>query len=103
MHALRPALLLPLLLPAALLPGCRNACQQLCLEMRDFAMDECGYEFSDAEVDTCIAEHKGSLLEKGEAGVCRDGRGQIDEEWDCDEVAAYFDEPGDTGPTDSGG
>ena len=100
------AAVLPLLLlPAALLAGCNNTCQQLCVEMRDFALDECGYEFSEAEVDTCISEHAGSMLDKGEAGVCRDGRGKIAEEWDCEEVAAYFDDGqgGDTGADDSGG
>lgn len=91
-----------LLLP--LLGGCKNPCQDLCQEIADFSKRECGLEFPEAELDQCIADHASSNLAEGEAKTCRDGKGAVDEEWDCDEIAAYFaDSTGGTGGTDGGG
>lgn len=91
------------LLPATLLgAGCRNSCQDLCVEIADFAADQCGLEFPDAQLDQCIADHKSSTLEKGEAGTCRDGVGNVADEWDCEEIQAYFDAAGGDGG-DTGG
>lgn len=93
-----------LLLLPALATGCRNACQDLCVEIADYASTECGLEFPDAQIDQCIADHKGSALEKGEAGTCRNGLGDVADEWDCEEIQAYFDEAGgDAGGSDTGG
>lgn len=92
MRALAPLLLIPLLAS-----GCRNPCQQLCVEIADYAADECGLEFPDAQLDQCIANHGSGTLEKGEAGTCRDGLGDVADEWDCGEVEAYFDATGSGG------
>ncbi|RME20327.1 MAG: hypothetical protein D6798_20740 [Deltaproteobacteria bacterium] len=83
---------LVLLAISAAMTSCRNPCQQLCVEIRDYAASECGLQFSDAELDQCIADHKGGALEKGERATCREGLGEVDREWDCDELEAYFSE-----------
>lgn len=80
-------------------PGCTNACQSLCKEIAEFARTECGLTFEDAEVDQCIADHASSQLAEGEAATCRDGKGQVASEWDCEEIAAYFEEAGGTEET----
>lgn len=90
-----------LLLP--LLGGCNNPCQALCVEIADFAKSECGLEFPDAQLDQCIADHASANLAEGEPKVCRDGRGDVETEWDCDEIEAYFDNVGATGGTGDGG
>lgn len=84
--------LIPVLAVASLAPGCRNACQDLCVEIADFARTECGLTFPDDQLDQCIEDHKGGALGEGEAAVCRDGRGRVASEWDCEEIAAYFDD-----------
>lgn len=84
---------------AAMGPGCTNACQSLCKEIADFAKTECGLTFDEGEIDTCIADHASSELDEGEAAVCRDGKGRVAEEWDCEELAAYFEDAGTDGGT----
>ena len=74
------------------LTACRNPCQQLCVEIRDYAARECGLQFSDAEFDQCIADHRGGSLEKEQRSTCREGLGDVAKEWDCNEVEAYFSE-----------
>ena len=79
--------------------GCKNSCQQLCSDIQDYAK-ECGYDFSQDMLKQCYQDHKGSELEKGEAGSCRDIAPNIRDEWTCDDFADYFDAPpasGDTG------
>ena len=72
-------------------------------EIADFAKSECGLEFSEAEMDQCIDDNARGNLGEGELGQCRDGRGDVAEEWDCDEVYIYFqDDLGGTGGTDTG-
>ena len=98
MHHLRHRLLVV----AALLPlwtalGCNNPCQALCQEIADFSKRECGLEFPQAEVDQCVADHASGNLAEGEKAVCRDGRGNVEEEWDCEEIAIYFQEATGTG------
>lgn len=94
----RSLLFAPLIAGLLLLgPGCTNACQSLCKEIADFARTECGLTFDESEVDECIADHAGSQLAEGEAATCRDGKGQVADEWDCEEIAAYFEEAGGTG------
>ncbi len=84
-------------LASVTLTSCRNSCQQLCVEISDYAASECGLQFSDAELDQCIADHKGGSLEKGQRGTCREGLGDVDKEWDCNELEAYFSELIDDG------
>lgn len=100
MHPLPRVLALGLLLP--LLGGCQNPCQSLCQEIADFSKRECGLQFPEAELDQCVADHASSNLAEGEAKTCREGKGKVDEEWDCDEIAAYFD-AGTGGGTGDGG
>lgn len=91
--------LLPLLALPLLLAGCRNSCQQLCVEIRDFARSECDLEFPDAEFDACIDAYAG--VDKLQKQQCSDGVGQVSEEWDCDQVEIYFE--GEVGGDGGGG
>ncbi|MCK6505707.1 hypothetical protein L6R53_20325 [Myxococcota bacterium] len=101
MHPLPRLLAMGLLLP--LLSGCQNPCQSLCQEIADFAKRECGLDFPEAELDQCIADHASANLADGEAKTCRDGKGQVDEEWDCQEIALYFEDGTGGGTGDGGG
>lgn len=91
---LRVGTRLALTLGLGLLPlagtACRNPCQTLCVEIYDFAREECDLNFTEAELDQCIANHRGGELDQGEKGTCRDGTGNVADEWDCDELEVYF-------------
>ena len=95
---MRALLLLPLL------AGCRNACQRLCVEMRDYASEECGLEFTDEQFDACIDENsRGGIRDYLEGrgidrrpgqqlAICREWTPALREEWDCDDLEPYFDD-----------
>ena len=72
--------------------GClRNACQQLCNDMQDYAKS-CGYEWSREQVDQCHKEQRrGNLPGDQTVGDCRDAAPNLEDEWTCEEFADYFD------------
>lgn len=75
-------------LPA--LGGCRNACQDLCVRLADYATEDCGFTVSDAELSTCIdAEAEASADERR---VCRDfgSATTIRDEWTCEDLGVYW-------------
>lgn len=82
---------LPVLALAALtlaaLGGCRNACQDICVRMADYA-EECGFSVPDAELEACLDEQAGA----DDRAVCRDyGSAQaIRDEWTCAEMGEYW-------------
>jgi len=41
----------------ALLTGCQNTCQQLCLDMADYAESDCDQTFKDTEMDSCLEKY----------------------------------------------
>ena len=82
------------LLFAVLITGCKNSCQQLCAEIRDYASAECNLQFTKDELKTCYQDHAGSGLEKGDQKTCRESLSLVDEEWECDDIADYFDNGG---------
>lgn len=76
----------------AQLAGCQNACQSLCGQMADYA-EECGYgPISAEEIDACVEGQKGSELEKGDRGVCREFNDPliIRSQWQCEDLLDYF-------------
>jgi hypothetical protein len=70
--------------------GCRNACQDVCRNMADFAAEDCGIQVSDADLDACYARQKSP--EREDAKACRDF-GDVDSirnQWSCEELSGYF-------------
>jgi hypothetical protein len=82
--------------------GCHNACQDVCHTMANYAENECGYTISDGDLDACFDRMAGKNLEDGARKACRQfgSKSDIDENFGCDELADYFDAPGDA-TTDS--
>ena len=78
--------------------GClKNACQQLCKDMQNYA-ETCGYDFSPEDLDTCYKEQRrGNLPEDQTVGDCKDAAPELEKEWTCDEFADYFDNPPEVG------
>lgn len=81
---------------ALLLPGCNNACQDICLEMARFAERNCGITVPDDEVDACIEAQAGEAS-KDDRQACREfgNQSSIEEEWGCEELESYFSGPQD--------
>jgi hypothetical protein len=74
------------------LTGCQNACQQLCDRMADYAA-ECGLPaVSDADIDACVQGQRGSVLEDGDRGVCREFNDPviIRSQWQCEDLYDYW-------------
>ena len=82
-----------MILALLLATGClRNACQQLCNDMRDYAKDECGLEWSKEQLQDCYKEQRrGNLPENETVGDCREAAPHLEEEWTCEEFEDYFD------------
>ena len=76
---------------AATATGCHNACQQICNDMAKVAED-CGFEVTAADKAECYDAQAGDLS-KNDRATCREfgGKETVAEEWDCDELAPYFD------------
>lgn len=79
-----------LLLALPLLVGCKNSCQQLCVDIAEYALNECGLQFTDEEMDTCIADHAGSETEREDQQACAEAAPHLEEEWDCETLKEYF-------------
>jgi hypothetical protein len=82
-----------LLLLATVLPGCRNACQDLCTELADYAQTACGYTWTDTQISQCIDDQ--ASLTSDEIAACRDNS-NVASIWGCDEIADYFNTGGHT-------
>lgn len=74
------------ILLAALLGGCNNPCQQLCLEIADYA-SECGYTVSAEDLSECRATYAASE----QTDACTESLdADVREWWTCDDVAENF-------------
>lgn len=75
---------------SAALSGCRNACQEICPRMADYARD-CGFEVSQEEVSACVAAQAGAASREDRA-VCRDAgdRATLRAEWTCEDLSDYW-------------
>ena len=79
-----------LIIPLLLLGGClRNACQDLCYELSDYA-EECGFEFSKEELRTCVSDHGRGDLERETIQTCAANASAVRDEWTCDDMEDYF-------------
>ena len=71
--------------------ACSNPCQSICSDMADYAKD-CGFTVTDGELDACMDDFKSSQLPDGQKDVCREYGDSLREEWNCQDVGAYFGE-----------
>lgn len=78
-----------LLVALVLVTGCRNPCQQVCVELRDYA-EECGFVVADTEFTSCLEAQK--KPEDADKEFCRDygDSTTIREEWGCEDLADYW-------------
>ena len=101
---MRPLLLLAALSIGAV--GCQNSCQKLCADMAKFAED-CGFDdWEKEDIAQCRDDFAGKNLDnpKNERDYCSTVGDALDEEWECDDLAVYFDNPaaGAGGGSDTG-
>ncbi len=85
-----------------LFSGCDNSCQQICDRMARYA-EECDIPVDREDIKACKDAQAGAAS-RGDRAICREynSGNVIREEWDCDDVRAYFNEPG-SGAPDGGG
>lgn len=79
-----------LLVALPLMAGCKNSCQQLCVDIADYALESCNLQFSDEEMDACIADYSRSELDRSDLQSCEEAAPSLEEEWDCDTLKDYF-------------
>ena len=96
-HAV-PVLLL--LLGSALASGCNNACQALCGEMYDYAV-ECGFDVSKDELKACRQSQSNANTPRSERAQCRANYDDLRAEWSCDDLGDYWDDQGGQQPQDT--
>lgn len=106
-----------MLLALLTLTGCRNACQEVCVELDTFAKDNCGLEFSDEDFSTCISDHNRRGIRRylkdkyGENAptvgerlqTCSDVLLTLEEDTTCADIELYFYGTESTSSTDTGG
>jgi hypothetical protein len=93
-----------LVLPALLVTACRNECQDLCVQMSEYASEECGQTWSDDDVESCLAKYKEA--DDATLSACAEVAPRLREEWTCEDLEPYFDDSDDgtdTGGGESGG
>ena len=83
------------------LAGCKNECQQMCVDMAKYAKKECGLEFPKDQLKTCLQDYGGRNTTTAQRDYCSTVRPALQEEWACEDLEAYFDESG-AGAGDSG-
>jgi len=73
---------------ALLLAGCQNECQQICLDMADYAESDCDKTFSEDQIDECLK----SFADPTEKQLdnCATYGSRISEEWSCEDIGDYF-------------
>jgi len=102
MQGLRKPLLTLLLPPLIAIAGCKAPCQSLCDEMATFA-EECGFSYSDEELNTCYEENARRVTSAESQDACRDYTDDLRVEWTCDDLSIYFDGGGGGGGDNTGG
>ncbi len=85
------ALIAALFLGSAFGSGCNNACQALCGEMYDYAL-ECGYDVTKDELKACRQAQSNNQTPRSERALCRDHYDDMRAEWSCDDLADYWDD-----------
>ena len=83
-----------------MLMGCRNPCQKLCLDIRDYAQDECGITVPEDQVKACLKEQR--QVEREQAESCMIAAPSLQEEWECDDIEVYFNAQSSTSGSDTG-
>lgn len=82
-------LVVPALLAlAALLSGCGNSCQSLCVTMAEYSR-ECGNTVSESEIEVCINSF--ASVEPEERQACQDfgTPDLVRREWTCEDINLF--------------
>ena len=61
----------------------------ICMDMASYAED-CGYTVADGEIDECMDAFKNNKLPEGQKDVCKEFGGDLEDEWNCQDVGDYF-------------
>ena len=78
-----------LLLIIGVSTACSNDCQQLCVDIRDFA-EKCDEPFTNEDFSECMRAQGQKNGEERQA--CRQARETpLSEEWTCEDIEVYFD------------
>lgn len=105
-----------MLLALLTLTGCRNACQEVCVELDTIAQDKCGLEFSDEQFNTCMSDHnrrgirrylkdkygEGAPSVSDRLATCDEVLLTLEEDTTCQDVELYFTDGTPSG-SDTGG
>lgn len=86
------AVLVAILAAPLLLVGCDNSCQQVCDRMARVA-EECDLPVSNDDIAACKDAQAGKAS-RDDRATCREynSRNVIEEEWDCNDLRAYWNE-----------
>ena len=68
--------------------GCRNPCQQLCLEIQSYAEEDCGMTIEEEQIQECV--DKQNDAEKAQQESCSNALPALRDEWECEELDLYF-------------
>ena len=102
MRPAAPFALSLVLATGALGPGCHNACQDLCKEMYDYAL-ECDLPVTQDELKACYKEQSSPNTPRSERQLCRQNFDNLRDEWTCEDLSAYWDGEGGEQPEDTAG
>jgi len=95
-----PVTIAVFLLGAASASGCNNACQALCGEMYDYAL-ECDFDVSKDELKACRQSQSNANTPRTRRQQCRDNYDNLRVEWSCDDLGDYWDGQGGQQPQDT--
>ena len=72
------------------LAGCNNACQQICVELANYAQDDCGLTVTQDQITEC--QESQADLPEGRNEQCLEVADPeyIREWWTCDDLAQNF-------------
>jgi hypothetical protein len=72
-----------------LLGGCRNDCEQLCVDMAAHAEEDCNKTFPDKQLQSC--KDKYADASDQQLDTCKNLAPKLQDEWGCDKINEYFD------------
>ena len=81
--------------------GCRNDCQELCLEISALA-ESCGHEWTSEDERTCLSNYRNTNTTRDYRAQCAENLDFVQEEWSCSDIDLYFDGNGGGTVDDTG-
>ncbi len=81
-----------ILLLLLLAPSCHNACQALCDDIYDFAVNDCGADWTRDDLKECYKAQSLGQTDSTHRSDCRDADASVADWWDCGDIDRYFDD-----------